>query len=134
MYSATFLLVTVPSHILIAANPPGAVLRPDASLSGGRSGAPAVAIAVCLPYESEMNPVIEHDIMHVGRVMRANIVQCAPEMILYDYWRARLNRLLATPDLTYIQRRTVYALIRELSSIERDHARRMGPVILTLGM
>jgi hypothetical protein len=41
-----------------------------------------------------MNPVVERDIMHIGRVMRATVVQCAAEMMLVEYWRNRLNNRL----------------------------------------
>jgi hypothetical protein len=66
-----------------------------------------------------MNPVVERDIMHIGRVMRATVVQCAPEMMLVEYWRNRLNNRLETPHLTEHQRNTLLELMHELNGIER---------------
>jgi len=66
-----------------------------------------------------MNPVVERDIMHIGRVMRATVVQCAAEMMLVEYWRNRLNNRLETPRLTEHQRNTLLELLHELDGIER---------------
>ncbi|EUC20337.1 hypothetical protein [Paraburkholderia hospita] len=66
-----------------------------------------------------MNPVVERDIMHIGRVMRATVVQCAPEIMLVDYWRNRLNTRIETSRLTEYQLDTLLELMRELDEIER---------------
>jgi hypothetical protein len=65
-----------------------------------------------------MNPVIENDILHVSRVMRTSIVQCAPRLHLVDYWHVRLASLLDTPGMNELQRRTVMGLRRELVDID----------------
>lgn len=65
-----------------------------------------------------MNPVIENDILHVSRVMRNSIVQCAPRLHLVDYWHVRLASLLDTPGMNELQRRTVMGLRRELADID----------------
>lgn len=65
-----------------------------------------------------MNPVIENDILHVSRIMRASIFQCAPHVMLPDYWHARLSLLLEEPGLLEMQRCTVMGLLRELADIE----------------
>jgi hypothetical protein len=66
-----------------------------------------------------MNPVVERDILHIGRVMRAAIVQCAPQIMLVEYWRNRLNTALETPRLTEHQRNTLLELVHELDENER---------------
>ena len=66
-----------------------------------------------------MNPVVERDIMHIGRVMRATVVQCAPEIMLVDYWRNRLNTRIETSRLTEYQLDTLLELLHELDGIER---------------
>jgi hypothetical protein len=71
-----------------------------------------------------MSPVVERDIMHIGRVMRATVVQCAPEMMLVEYWRNRLNERLETPCLTEHQRNTLLEFVHELNEIERQTNRK----------
>ncbi|SIT43974.1 conserved hypothetical protein [Paraburkholderia piptadeniae] len=66
-----------------------------------------------------MNPIVERDIMHIGRVMRATVVQCAPEIMLVDYWRNRLNIRIETSRLTEYQVNTLQELMYELDEIER---------------
>ncbi|MEX3935816.1 hypothetical protein AB4Y32_29165 [Paraburkholderia phymatum] len=66
-----------------------------------------------------MNPIVERDIMHIGRVMRATVVQCAREIMLIDYWRNRLNTRIETARLTEYQLNTLQELMYELNEIER---------------
>jgi hypothetical protein len=66
-----------------------------------------------------MNPIIERDILHIGRVMRPTLFLCAPEIMLVEYWRARLNALLDIPCLTEAQRHTILGLLDELSTVAR---------------
>ena len=66
-----------------------------------------------------MNPVVERDIMHIGRVMRATVVQCASEITLVEYWRNRLNTRLETPRLTEYKLNTLQVLMYEFDEIER---------------
>jgi hypothetical protein len=65
-----------------------------------------------------MNPIIEHDITHIVRVMRASVFHCASEIMLIEYWRNRLQVLCETPSLTRHQRHLLLELLRELSEIE----------------
>jgi hypothetical protein len=65
-----------------------------------------------------MNPVVEDDIMHIGRVMRATVLHCASEIMLIEYWRNRLQALFETPSLTGHQRYAILELMHELTEIE----------------
>ncbi|RFU49748.1 hypothetical protein [Paraburkholderia sp. DHOC27] len=67
-----------------------------------------------------MNLIVERDIAHVGRVMRASTLSCAPELMLVDYWRGRLLSLLGTDDLTEFQLYSLHDLMAELAGIEKQ--------------
>ena len=65
-----------------------------------------------------MNPIVERDIAHVGRVMRASVLLCAPQMVLVDYWRRRVMSLLNEDDIAEFQLHSLRGLLRELDEIE----------------
>ncbi|RFU44445.1 hypothetical protein [Paraburkholderia sp. DHOC27] len=81
-----------------------------------------------------MNPVIERDVVHVGRIMRASMVSCTSEFMLADYWRGRLSYLMAAGDLTECQLHALQGLAHELVEIEKQlgemHTRNAGGVQL----
>jgi hypothetical protein len=66
-----------------------------------------------------MNSIVEHEIVHLGRVMRASTIQCAPQTMLVDYWRNRLNTLLGAEGLATYQQYTLLGMLEELLEIEK---------------
>jgi len=64
-----------------------------------------------------MNTIIENDIMHIGRVMRASLLQGLTDNVACDYWDNRLTVLYGLPHLTNNQRHWVAELMRELDEI-----------------
>jgi hypothetical protein len=70
-----------------------------------------------------MSNLVERDIAHVGLVMRASVMSCAPHPTLIDYWRNRLMRLLQTAGLADIQRGALQSLLSELAEIESQLTR-----------
>jgi hypothetical protein len=66
-----------------------------------------------------MNPIVEREITHVGQVMRASVLSCAPKLTLVDYWRRRIMGLLEVDGLTHVQLCSLRDLLRELQDIER---------------
>jgi hypothetical protein len=69
-----------------------------------------------------MNTIIEHDILHVGRVMRASVFKGASDITIVEYWNNRLFALFQTPHLTELQRHWVLGLMQELHEIGRPDA------------
>ncbi|MPW18968.1 hypothetical protein GCT13_19210 [Paraburkholderia sp. CNPSo 3157] len=74
---------------------------------------------------AKMNPVVERDLMHIGQVMRATVVQWAPEIMLVDYWPNPLKTGIQTPRLTEYQLNTLLELMHELDEIERRKNRKI---------
>jgi len=68
-----------------------------------------------------MNTIIENDILHVGRVMRASVFKGAPDITIVEYWNNRLVALFETPHLTELQRHWVLGLMQELHQIGRPN-------------
>jgi hypothetical protein len=69
-----------------------------------------------------MNTILEHEILHVGRVMRASVFKSAPDIRVVEYWRNRLLALFERPHLTEPQRLWVQGLMQELHEIGRPSA------------
>jgi hypothetical protein len=74
----------------------------------------------------EMNAIVERDIAHVGRIVRASVFSCAPRVALVGYWCRRVNSLIADDGLTDIQLHTLRGLLRELDGIEGELIDRRG--------
>lgn len=68
-----------------------------------------------------MNPLVEREIVHVGRVMRASILACTPNLALTGYWRRRVEDLLSHEGLAVLQMQTLHSLLRELDEVEAEH-------------
>ncbi|RAS33173.1 hypothetical protein [Paraburkholderia bryophila] len=67
-----------------------------------------------------MNPIVERDIAHVGMVMRASIMSCAPQIALVDYWRRRVTSLMKEKHLAELQVCALQRLLSELAEIEKE--------------
>jgi hypothetical protein len=78
-----------------------------------------------------MNTIIEHDILHVGRVMRASVFKSAPDIPVVEYWRNRLLALFEKPHLTELQRLWVQGLMQELHEIEGRNGQTCRTIVST---
>lgn len=78
-----------------------------------------------------MNTIIEHDILHVGRVMRASIFQREQDTQLVEYWNNRLLALFETSHLTEMQRRWVLNLMKELHEVGERSGKDCGAITST---
>lgn len=65
-----------------------------------------------------MNPIIERDIAHVCRVMRASVLSCAPHRTLVDYWRRRVTCLLELDEIGELEICSLRGLLHELDALE----------------
>lgn len=67
----------------------------------------------------QTNTIIEQDIMHLARVLRAFVFRCIPDAVTTAYWRNRLHTLFQSLHLTDYQRHWVQELLHELHEFER---------------
>lgn len=67
-----------------------------------------------------MNPIVEREIVHVGKVMRASILRCAPQTMLIEYWRHRIGVLISSHGLAELQRHALLGMLNELDALEKQ--------------